>query len=458
MSLPAATPPIIPQPFAQNAPGGNINTPIPNTSGTPGLATYDQGWPTVTMEPVVAGGIPPEGQDFNGIFFAITAHLYYLQSGQRWPFNATVAAAIGGYPIGAIVEMADGTGEWVNISAANSTNPDTNPPGAPGSGWVALTSIGSATVPGLTGASPVTLTSVQGKKPVIVFSGTLTSNQSVALPQSPGEWILVNNCTGAFVLTANAGSGISVAVPQGGYGSPLGVYSIGDGNLYPSVSPLGVPISIPSAPLTLMERDGNGYAYALYFNQGSGDSENPTVGQVFVENNTGDGFLRKASLAYFESVMALSAIGGQVTAGQVPVGAVTQYAPQILASASLTGSPTAPTQAVGNATTLVASTAFVNPGSSLNPNGYRKNPDGSIDQWGSVASGANAGNVAIGFNIPFPTACYVVEVTIVAPGGLGGAGSYQAFVLATPTTTGFTWRTVSSANPATTIMWRAVGK
>jgi hypothetical protein len=460
MSLPAALPPIIPQPFAQNAPGGNINTPIPNTTGVSGLASYDQGWPTVTMQPVVAGGIPPEGQDFNGIFFAITAHLYYLQSGQRWLFNATVAAAIGGYPVGAIVAMADGTGEWLNLTAANSVNPDTTPPGpvaAGASGWTALTSAGSAAISGLTGASPVTLTSAQGKKPILVFSGVLVGNQTVTLPNIAYEWILVNLTTGAFNLTANCGGGAAVNVPQGGYGAPLGVYAIGDGNLYPSVSPLGVPISVPAVANTLVERDGNAYVYAAYFNQSSPPNENPG-GVSSVAVTLGDGFFRFATLGYFESLMLLSAIGGQVTAAQVPVGAVTQYSPQILASASLTGTPTAPTQATGTSNTTVASTAFVNPGSSLAPNGYRRNPDGSIDQWGQVNSNANAGNVAIGFNLPFPTACYAVEVTIVAPGGLGGAGSYQAFVLAAPTTTGFTWRTVSSAGPSITIMWRAIGK
>src|SRR5580658_8309931 len=145
MPLPAALPPIVPQPFAENAPPGNINA-IPNTTGVSGLASYDQGFPTVTMQPVVAGGIPPEGQDFNGILFAITAHLYYLQSGQRWQFNATVAAAIGGYPVGAIVAMADGTGEWVNYVANNSTNPDTTPPGGSASGWAILSSTGPAAV------------------------------------------------------------------------------------------------------------------------------------------------------------------------------------------------------------------------------------------------------------------------------------------------------------------------
>lgn len=452
MTLPAALPPILPEPFAQNADPANINNPIPNTTGTAGLASYDIGFPPITMQPVVAGGIPPEGQDFNGIFFAITAHLYYLQSGQRWQFNATVATAIGGYPIGAIVAMADGTGEWINASANNMANPDTAGPGST-AGWVPLTSWGNTPV-ACTGGS-ILLTGPQAKKPVIIFSGALTSNQLVQFPQIPYEWLLVNNTTGAFALTVNAGGGVAVTVPQGGFGSPLGVYSIGDGNLYPSVSPLGVPISVSAVANTLVERDNTGNVFANYYYSGAG-VDNPSIAAVVVDG--GDGYFRKIFLANFEAQLLLQALGGAVTAGQVPVGAVTQYTPQILASATLTGTPTAPTQTPGTANTTVATTAFVNPGSSLNTDGYRTNPDGSIDQWGSVNSNANAGNVAIGFSIPFPTACYGVEVTIIAPSGLGGAGSYQAFVLAAPTTTGFTWRTVSNAAPGTTIMWRAIGK
>lgn len=454
MTLPAALPPILPEPFAQNANPANINNPIPATTGTPGLASYDVGFPPITMQPVVAGGIPPEGQDFNGIFFAITAHLYYLQSGQRWQFNAAVATAIGGYPVGAIVAMADGTGEWVNGVANNSTNPDTGIPGLAGSGWLTMASIGSATLAGLTGGT-VTVPGAKGKKPVVILSGTLTSNLTVVLPNSPQEWILVNLCTGAFATTANVGGGVGQTVPQGGYGAPLGVYSIGDGNLYPSVSPLGVPIAVPATPSTLAERDNSGNLFALYYNSGA-SVDNLNVANVITD--AGDGWFRKNALGDFEGRLLLQSIGGAVTAAQVPVGAVTQYTPQILASASLTGTPTAPTQAPGTANTTVATTAFVNPGSSLNSSGYRHNPDGSIDQWGSFAFTANGGTTTQAFPIPFPAQCFNVVTDVIAPSGLGGAGSYQANQPSVPGTSTFQYRSVSSSNPAITIVWRAIGK
>lgn len=453
MPLPAALPPLVPEPFAQNANPANINT-IPATTGSPGVASYDIGFPPVTMEPVIAGGIPPLGQDFNGIFFAITAHLYYLQSGQRWPFNATVATAIGGYPVGAIVAMADGTGEWINTVANNSTDPDSVPTSSSyTAGWRPVYSYGAATVAVSAGVN--TPTTVQAKKTVLIFTGVLTGNASVNLPPSAQEWLLVNITTGAFPLTVNAGSGVGQSVPQSGFGAPLGVYSIGDGNLYPSVSPLGVPISVPAVANTLVERDNNGNIYVVYINSSAGADN---IGIANVITDTGDGWFRKNSLANFEGQLFLQNINGAVTAGQVPVGAVTQYSPQILASAILTGTPTAPTQAPGTANTTVATTAFVNPGSSLNSNGYRHNPDGSIDQWGSFAFTANGGTTTQAFPIPFPAQCFNVVTDVIAPGGLGGAGSYQADQPSAPGTSTFQYRSVSSANPGITIVWRAIGK
>lgn len=447
MPLPAATPPLIPEPFAQNANPANINT-IPATTGSPGVASYDIGFPPVTMEPVIAGGIPPLGQDFNGVLFAITAHLYFTQAGQLFQFNAAVATAIGGYAVGTILAMADGSGMWLNTSANNSANPDTG-----GAGWAPVFSYGSTSV--ATTGGVTTLTPAQARKSVIIFSGILTSNAQIQLPQYAKEWLLINATTGAFSLTANAGGGVGQTVPQSGFGAPLGVYSIGDGNLYPSVSPLGVPIAIPATPSTLVERDNNGNVYAVYYHSDAA-VDNLSIANVITD--TGDGWFRKNSLANFEAQLLLQAIGGAVTAGQVPVGAVTQYSPQILASAVLTGSPTAPTQAPGTANTTVATTAFVNPGSSLNGNGYRHNPDGSIDQWGSFAFTANGGTTTIAFPIPFPSGCFNVVTDVIAPSGLGGAGSYQANQPSVQTASTFQYRSISSSNPAITVVWRAIGK
>lgn len=403
MSAPTV-PPVIPQPFANN--NASLRNSIPNTTATPGLASWDQGWPSDTMQPVVAGGVPPEGQDFNGLDFTLSSHDYYVQAGCTFPFQSAVATAIGGYGVGAILGSAtDASIVWFNTVANNSTNPDATDGSAVG--WVSLFAYGFATPAAVTGASPVTLSNKDASRKFIVFTGVLGANQTVSLPANIlKDWLIINNTTGSsFTLTLNttAGGSVGIAVPQGGWTNPLGVYSDGT-NVYPTVAPLGIPISQGADPLTLAERTNAGYILATYLNQNSPSGENPPVGSVFVESG-GDGFLRKATLAYLESVMSLAAIGGQVNAGQVPLSAVIQYVTNILASAALTGVPTTPTAALGATGTQVASLSFANPGSILaNPGAFRL-PSGHLVQYG--ACNPNGGTI-----------------TVTLPSAYTGAGTY----------------------------------
>lgn len=349
MSIP--TPPFIPQPFANNADVDHKNT-IPNTTGTPGLASYDLGFPPDTMQPVVSGGVPPFGQDVNGILNEISAHTYSQQAGQLYRFSSDVSTAIGGYPLGVTLESTDGVTVWFNIVDGNTSDPDAN-----GAGWVPLFNYGYTTKSGLTGGT-VTLTRLEARRGVIILAGTLVSNLAIVLPATLQTWLIVNTTTGGFTTTVRTAGGSGVIVPQGGFNGPVGVF--GDGiNIFPTVAPLSIPIDQAATPLSIAQRTNTGYLLAVYFNQLSG-VENPTVGSVFVQNDAADGYLRKISLANLESQMLLSAIGGKVTAGQVPEAAVTQYTPQILANAALTGIPTTPTAAIGDNDTTVASTAFVN--------------------------------------------------------------------------------------------------
>ncbi|MFY1903858.1 hypothetical protein ACOTBZ_29635 [Achromobacter xylosoxidans] len=121
-----------PVPFAES---GSKNTiPVASQIGvTPGLASFTDGFPPLTMTPLAAGGIPPRGQDFNGILYFLSAATRWQQAGGSYSFDSTFATAIGGYPKGATLVMASGNGYWMNIVENNTTNPDTG-----GAGWVAL--------------------------------------------------------------------------------------------------------------------------------------------------------------------------------------------------------------------------------------------------------------------------------------------------------------------------------
>jgi hypothetical protein len=397
----ASKPPVIPEPFANDADPLYITT-IPDTTGVAGRASYSLGFPPLTMQPVAGGGKPPYGQDVNGILFALSSHDFYVQAGQLFQWDAGVAAAISGYAVGTILGSTDGRTVWFNTTVGNSTNPDDT---ATAAGWVSLFSSGFQPFAGLTGGI-LALTVTQAARKVITLSGTLTSNLAVVFPNwvaPAGRWLLINNTTGAFTVTARTAAGTGVNVPQGGPSNPLEVY--GDGtNLYPAVSPLAVPISTGPDPLTLAERTNAGYLYATYFN-GSNSIDNASIVSVLTDD--GDGFFRKNSKANFSSQFALSTFAGQVTSGQVPLAAVIQYAANILASPALTGSPTAPTPAAGNSSTLVATTAFANPASSLATNGYFKLPSGHIVQYGQANPAG--GTITVNLPIPFPNSfCAVV--------------------------------------------------
>ena len=107
-------PKLIVKPFAKN---GQKNV-IPEnyeTSMESNQATWDQGFSQITMLPVSAGGLPPKGQDFNGIFNQISENIVYLSQGGRFKFSAEYAEAIGGYPKGATLQSDDEKKEYLSL-------------------------------------------------------------------------------------------------------------------------------------------------------------------------------------------------------------------------------------------------------------------------------------------------------------------------------------------------------
>lgn len=99
------------------------------TNNTTGSAGYNQGFGEINMLPEGAGGIPPDGKDFNGIFYEITSVIQYIQSGATFPYNQDFADAIGGYDVGALVTLSDI--RYVSTISGNSLPP-------PSAGWQAF--------------------------------------------------------------------------------------------------------------------------------------------------------------------------------------------------------------------------------------------------------------------------------------------------------------------------------
>ncbi|MGZ9981564.1 glycine-rich domain-containing protein [Bordetella bronchiseptica] len=124
------SPSLIPVPFANSGTKNAIPT---SASPTPGLASLETGFPPATMTPIVAGGIPPAGADFNGILNLLSAASRWSQAGGGYTYNAEFSIAIGGYPRGALLRAVDGSGQWFNLVENNTTDPD-----AGGANWTKL--------------------------------------------------------------------------------------------------------------------------------------------------------------------------------------------------------------------------------------------------------------------------------------------------------------------------------
>jgi hypothetical protein len=126
-------------PFANAAAAQYINAiPVLSQIGiTAGAASLNDGFPPVTFLPVGAGGTPPWGRDFNGLFNQITAWSRWTAAGGLTFFDATFAAAVGGYMQGSLIASVMPGNAWVSTADNNVTNPDTTP-GAPGWAGVAF--------------------------------------------------------------------------------------------------------------------------------------------------------------------------------------------------------------------------------------------------------------------------------------------------------------------------------
>jgi hypothetical protein len=149
--LSSDVPASFPIPFANNAGAGYIR-PIPEESQigiTPGAASLTDGFVPLNFIPVQAGGIPPSGQDMNGILYESTAAIRSFQAGYLPTYDTTFANAIEGYFEGAVLSSSSGLKQWISTADNNLTNPDAPPASMTASisgTTMTVTAVGSAFV------------------------------------------------------------------------------------------------------------------------------------------------------------------------------------------------------------------------------------------------------------------------------------------------------------------------
>ncbi|MFP1767244.1 gp53-like domain-containing protein [Lonsdalea quercina] len=119
-------------PFGINGQRGDL---LSKTPAGDNSASYDVGFPAVTMILKTAGGLPPKGQDMNQILFELSSIARWLSAGAINGYDADFSAAIGGYPMGSIVLGNDGSTRYMNTIESNTSDPNSDD-----NGWFNLTS------------------------------------------------------------------------------------------------------------------------------------------------------------------------------------------------------------------------------------------------------------------------------------------------------------------------------
>lgn len=113
-------------PWANSAGSANIRTvPLASQLGIqPGAASFTDGFVPLNFVPVTAGGVPPFGQDFNGILQIVTQWLQWGNAGGAVRYDAGFVSAVGGYPIGATLMSNSGHAIFESLIDNNSGDPN----------------------------------------------------------------------------------------------------------------------------------------------------------------------------------------------------------------------------------------------------------------------------------------------------------------------------------------------
>lgn len=196
-----------PVPFGVN---GQREVIEPDTTPGDNSASYNLGFPPITMILKTAGGLPPKGQDMNQVLFELSSLSRWSSAGALNAYDSAFSTAVNGYPKGSQLVNSTFTGSWLNTVDGNTSNPESGT----ATGWVPFKNNGVTAITGLAAAN-VTLTALQASNDRVTLAGSLTANINVVFPAWLSKWIVTNNCTGNFTVTCKTASGTGVAIPVG---------------------------------------------------------------------------------------------------------------------------------------------------------------------------------------------------------------------------------------------------
>ena len=163
----------------------------------------ESGWPF--------SSVPPSRQRFNWI-------LGFLAQGVRYLLQRGIAEWAAGedYPLNARVQYLGST------YVAKMASPTSAPGVVPGE-WEAwglssteiLPRVGSVLTKSVAGASDVVLSATEFDNGTFLFTGALTGNVNVVVPNTARQFVVRNGTSGAFTLSVKTAASAAVAIPSG---------------------------------------------------------------------------------------------------------------------------------------------------------------------------------------------------------------------------------------------------
>lgn len=398
--LGSAVPPKFSVPFANAAVAGTNVRPIPlNPPAQPGAASLNIGFPPLNFTPVAAGGIPPFGQDMNGILQQITAWLRWHEAGAPVGYDAAFATSIGGYPKGSLLP-ATTFHVWYESLIDNNTDD----PNAGGANWRIAYSPWSSKYWTATGSA---------NAQVLTLSPPPTSlSQLVGLPIN---FFSQGSNTGSTTLNVN-GLG-NVALNQAN-GTPLGIGALAPGGAYTCVYN-GVRFLLtsqinsyadPSTTALAVTAGVGSQGANLGFFGNSGTTPNKYIrafnGVLEFVNNAYSGVVMALTDAGVLSTFSGITAGGAITAS---IGNVTSSVGRLRAGLGASGSGDQ------NAATILSDFPLADAGTQPSSIGRTTLPNGFILQWGVGTIAPATSIVTITFPLAFPTTVISVMVNEISP-------------------------------------------
>lgn len=262
------------------------------------------------------------------------------------------------------------------------------------------------------GGSNVTITAVQAGSGILRLTGAITANINIILPTQSGQWVISNETTGNFTVTAKMATGTGAVLPQG---LAVVVYSDGTNVFLASSSAQNslVPRSFAPAAGTTVLTVAGGYTPGNLLVTKNGALLDP--GDYTATNST--------TITLNTATIAGDTLTVYVFSSFQVANAITaaQYGADFLSLQSA--------------------------------NGYQKLSSGLIIQWGAF-NGSTSADTPITFPIAFPNAFLSGYVS----GYNTGSGAWGGFN--SPTLTGMNgnWWSASGARQGGNCTYFVIGK